>query len=173
MRLMTRAASLIALVTFSAVSASAQTTNSRSARTIALNYVLLHEFAYLTGADFELAGETTDALALSALRSSQPTDAIQLLGAAGTHARSVRLADAIECPSICRPVGEKPLVLVGAPADSAGFTRVRVQVVQRSKASAGIQTGTSRLTVVLKANPGGWTAVRTENHVAGTTPPMP
>jgi hypothetical protein len=173
MRRMKIAASLIALVTFSTVSAFAQSSNSRSARSAALNYVLVHEFAYLTGADFELAGETTDALTPSALRGSQPTDAIQLMGAAVAHARSVRLADVIECPSICRPVGMKPLVLVGAPADSAGLTRVLVQVVQRSKATAGIQTGTSRLTVVLQAKAGGWTAVRTENAVAGTTPPMP
>ena len=81
---MTKAASLIALVTFSTVSAFAQTTNSRSARSVALNYVLLHEFAYITGADFELAGETTDALTPGALRNSQPTDAIQLNGAAST-----------------------------------------------------------------------------------------
>ena len=173
MRYMTKAAALIAVVACAAVSASSQGTKSPSARVIALNYALLHEFAYVASADFDLAGESTDLLAPIALRNSQATDAIQLSATAGTHARSVRLADAIECPSICRPVGEKPLVIVGAPTDSAGFTRVIVQVVQRNKATTGIRTGTSRLTVVLKANPAGWTAVRTENSVSGTTPPMP
>ena len=69
MRYMTKAAALIAVVACAAVSASSQGTKSPSARVIALNYALLHEFAYVASADFDLAGESTDLLAPIAVQS--------------------------------------------------------------------------------------------------------
>jgi hypothetical protein len=155
--------------------ASAQASPSSSPRAAAFAYVLEHEAKFLAGKDFDLATETDLVPSSASVRQQKPAplDSKVVLSVGGRRAREVGIGDAMECSTLCRPVSERPLVIIGSAVDSVGFSRVAIRIAQRHNSRAGVSTGDVRLIVQVKNGIGGWTAIATESAIAGNSAPKP